>query len=86
MTIIILTTTALIISIIIVIVDSKVKKDKFKEIEDLLPGLNCGGCGYGSCKGMACAIKKEKENYKKCRPLRGDKLEKFLNEIDKYLG
>ena len=39
-----------------------------------LPGYNCGACGYGSCAGMAKEMLKNLEAYKKCRPLRGDKL------------
>lgn len=88
MTIIVMTLTAFIISIIVVIIDSKFKietKQDNSKIEELLPGLNCGGCGFGSCNGMACAIRENKENYKKCRPLRGEKLEKFEKEIDRYL-
>ena len=48
-----------------------------------LPGINCGGCGYGSCEGMCKAIEEDFENYKKCRVLRGEKLEKFLKECKK---
>ncbi|HPF83596.1 MAG TPA: (Fe-S)-binding protein [Bacilli bacterium] len=83
--ILILTVTALLLSILLVFVSSLVNKEnpKIKEIENMLPGLNCGGCGFGSCNGMACQILKDKEAYKNCRPLRGEKkeaLEKYLNE------
>ena len=81
--IIILTVVAFIISIIIVILDATLKKDDdlIDEIEKRLPGYNCGGCGCGSCKGMATCILKDPDVYKKCRPLR-DKTEllKFLDE------
>lgn len=77
--ILILTTIAFIFSIILVLVDSK----KAKNYCEYLPGLNCGGCGYGSCEGMSEAIKEDFENYKKCRILKGDKLEKFLKECKK---
>ena len=82
--IVILTVTALILSIILVLVDYLINKEdpKIKEIEELLPGLNCGTCGYGSCKGMANEILKNKEVYKNCRPLRGENLER----IKKYFG
>ena len=81
--ILILTLTALLLSIILVTLNStinKVNKDE-KEIESMLPGLNCGGCGYGSCHGMACQILKDKEAYKNCRPLRGEKKER----LEEYL-
>ncbi len=58
----------------------------FVEDEDVLlkylPGYNCNACGFGSCKGMCKAILKDKNNYKKCKPLKGEKkkkLEKYLN-------
>lgn len=83
--IIILTVLALVISIILVVLDDKLKvKDKDLEIiRKLLPGYNCGACGYGSCDGMAQAILNDKEVYKKCKPLRKEdreKLEEYLKE------
>ncbi len=74
--IIIITITSLILGIILVSIDNE------DEILKHLPGLNCGVCGFGSCKGMKDAINKDKNNYLKCKPLRGKKkeeLEKILN-------
>ena len=51
-----------------------------KKIEEMLPGYNCGTCGFGSCKGMAEAIIKDKEAINKCRIL------KNKDEILKYMG
>ncbi len=81
--IIILTVVALIISVILVILEDKLnKQDKeFDTIRKLLPGYNCGACGYGSCDGMAKAILDDKEAYKKCKPLHGENKE----ELEKYL-
>ena len=43
------------------------KKDKgIKELLKQLPGYNCGGCGYGSCEGLAIASLEHPENIKKC--------------------
>ena len=82
--ILILTGTALLISIILVLINSTINNEsnEEKKLESMLPGLNCGGCGFGSCHGMACQIMKDKEAYKNCRPLRGEKkeaLEEYLN-------
>ncbi|MBE6144027.1 MAG: hypothetical protein E7169_00415 [Firmicutes bacterium] len=80
--ILILTITAFILSIILVLSIEESKLDD-KEILKNLPGLNCGTCGFGSCKGMVEAIKENKDNYLKCRPLRGEKkenLERILNK------
>ena len=84
MGIIILTVTALIISVILVILEDKLnKQDKeFDTIRKLLPGYNCGACGYGSCDGMVKAILEDKEAYKKCKPLRGEK----LKELEEYIN
>ena len=55
--------------------------NKKEEYLKRLPGFNCGGCGYGSCEGMAEAMCKSIENYKKCKPLKGEK----LKEMEEYL-
>ena len=79
-----ITLIALVLGIILVLTDLFINKKNDLEEEYLkrLPGYNCGSCGYGSCKGMAEAMCKDKECYKKCRPLRGDNLkqmEEFIN-------
>jgi len=83
--IIILTLSAFIISIILVIVSDKFKKhdEQIHELLKRLPGINCGVCGYNTCEGMANALLEDKDAYKKCKVLRGDKLEemkRFLSE------
>ena len=72
--ILIITLTALILGIVLVSIDTK-NDTSDAEILECLPGINCGGCGFGSCRGMVEAIKKDKDSYLKCRPLRGEKLE-----------
>jgi Na+-translocating ferredoxin:NAD+ oxidoreductase RNF subunit RnfB len=81
--ILILTITALILGIILVLTDLTINKKDIREEEFLkrLPGYNCGSCGFGSCPGMAKEMCKNIECYKKCRPLRGDK----LKEMEEYL-
>lgn len=86
--IIIMTLLALILGLILVLIDSKInKKSKSEMYLDLLPGYNCGSCGYAGCKGMSEAMSEDVNNYKKCKPLRGDKLkeleEYIKNNIDK---
>ena len=81
--IVILTITALILGIILVFTDLFINKKDNNEEEILkrLPGYNCSACGYGSCSGMAKKILEDIESYKKCRPLRGEK----LKEMEEYL-
>lgn len=86
--IIILTVTALVLSIILVFIDDKLnrKNRKQEKIRELLPGYNCGACGFGSCEGMCNAIMADLDNYKKCKPLKGDSLklmEEYINKLKK---
>ena len=81
--IVILTLLALILSLILVTLEQKLNK-KSSTVEkycELLPGYNCGVCGFGSCEGMAKAMLENIENYKKCKPLRGD----ALKEMEEYV-
>ena len=81
--VLIITGIALILGTILVLTDLFINKKDNNEEEFLkrLPGYNCGACGYGSCSGMAREMLKNIEAYKKCRPLRGDK----LKEMEEYI-
>lgn len=78
--ILLLTVLACIIGIILSLLDKK-EESKKEEYLKRLPGFNCGSCGFGSCEGMAEAMCKSVENYKKCKPLRGEK----LSEMEEYI-
>ena len=83
--IIILGITALILGIILSITQELLRDKRIEAIVKKLPGYNCGACGYGSCMGMANELIKNKEAYKKCRILKGDKLvelENYLKNLD----
>lgn len=46
-----------------------VKKDKrIAQVEEQLPGLNCGACGYAGCAAYAEAIIEESADLTKCTP------------------
>lgn len=81
--IVILTVLALILAYVLVNVDAKLNEVDFniKEIEELLPGYNCGACGFSGCRAMSEAILKDKQVYAKCRPLRG----KAKKKMEEYL-
>lgn len=59
------------LSLTIVILNAILSKTKTKreQIEELLPGINCGVCGYGSCSGMAREAIKNKEALENCKIL-----------------
>lgn len=81
--ILIMTVSAFVLGIILAIVEYKFGNeiDLEKEYEKLLPNYNCGVCGYNTCKGMSAAMMEDPINYKKCKPLRGEK----LKEMEAYL-
>lgn len=79
--ILIVTLLAFFLSLIIVILDSKLKNNKEDKFLELLPGYNCGACGFGSCSGMAKKMCEDIDVYKKCKPLKGELLEK----MEKYV-
>ena len=55
---------------------------KSEEYLKLLPGYNCGACGFGSCGGMAKKMCEDINNYKRCKPLKGEK----LKEMQEYVN
>lgn len=73
-----------------------VKEDKrIEKILPLLPGANCGGCGYPGCVGLAKAIVNDNVSINSCRPLKKEKaeeirlvlaeFERIIEEIEKNL-
>ena len=75
------TIIAFVLSLIIVILNNILfSKNKEDEIVKMLPGYNCGACGYGSCVGIANELLKEKNAINKC------KIAKNKEEIIKYLS
>ena len=61
-----------------------VKEDeRIDEVAKLLPGANCGACGYAGCRALAEAIVSKKEEViSKCKV---GKKEKNFDPILKYL-
>ena len=59
----------------------KVKVDEKEiKIRELLPGNNCGGCGYPGCDGLAAAIAKGEAKANGC-PVGGDTVANQIAEI-----
>lgn len=59
----------------------KVEVDE-KEVAvlEVLPGNNCGGCGYAGCSGLAAAIAKGEAAVNQC-PVGGEAVAKKISEI-----
>lgn len=53
-----------------------------EEILAMLPGYNCGGCGYPGCAGMAAAIADGSGDVVNCKPSKPEQKEK----IKQYLA
>ena len=56
------------------------RRRKVDIIEQMLPGYNCGMCGFGSCLGMAVKLLSDSSLINNC------KICKNKDEIIKYLG
>ena len=49
-------------------------------VREMLPGNNCGGCGYAGCDGLAAAIAKGEAPCNAC-PVGGEPVGKAIAEI-----
>lgn len=60
-----------------------VKEDtRVEEITKMLPGYNCGACGYPGCSGMAEALVNKKEKTPdKCKPSKKENKDKIINYL-----
>ncbi len=56
------------------------KDEKLQSLEAIMPGANCGGCGYAGCSAYAEAVFKGEAKPGLCSP-GGDKLAKKMGEI-----
>ena len=81
--IIILSIIGLISATLLYIISRKfhVEEDsRIDEIESILPGANCGGCGYAGCSGLAAAIVKGEAEIGGC-PVGGAPVAAKVGEI-----
>lgn len=72
-----------ILSILIVLLNTLLfkRKTKVDRVLELLPGYNCGACGFGSCSGMAECILKDRSAMDKCRLIKNkEEIIKLLEE------
>ncbi len=79
--ILIVTSIALVLSVFLVLVNfflNKIDK-RVEEVVALLPGYNCGACGFPGCQGLANQIIHNGVDPKRCKPI---KVEQYNNLID----
>lgn len=82
--IIIFTLIAFAISIILTTADYYLNKEdkRVEEVLHLLPGYNCGSCGFGGCLDMATNIVNKGADPKRCRPMKEEQyknLKTYMN-------
>jgi len=53
---------------------------RIEKLEDMLPGVNCGACGFPGCNGFAAAIVNDNADITKCAP-GGNELAVKIGEI-----
>lgn len=63
-----------------------VKEDtRVEEITKMLPGYNCGACGYPGCSGMAEAlVNKEEATPDKCKPSKKENKDKIFQYLKEH--
>lgn len=75
--------TAIIIGILLGIAGEKLQvevNEKELQVRELLPGNNCGGCGYPGCDGLASAITSGKADVNSC-PVGGLTVANKISEV-----
>ena len=82
--VLIFTSIAFLLSLLLVSVYSLLNKKELmlEKIEKLLPGYNCGACGFASCKGMAEKIEENKNNIKRCKPMKEDQYNRLMSYLE----
>ncbi len=61
----------IVLALILVVADKKlaVKEDpRVEQALEVLPGINCGACGFAGCSGFATAVAEGKVSVSGCRP------------------
>ena len=81
--------TGLFIGIFLGLADKKltVKVDEKEEaILGVLPGNNCGGCGYAGCSGLAQALVSGEIQTVSCRPCKPERRQEIADYLNSTPG
>ena len=85
-TILTLSVLGILAAVILYFVAQKFKVDedpRIDEVEKMLPGANCGGCGFAGCRGMADALVKQDDISSLYCPVGGAEV---MKSAASYLG
>lgn len=84
--IIVVVVSGIVLAVLLALADRflKVEEDPRKdEITKLLPGVNCGACGYPGCSGLAQAMADGlTDKTSACKVIKGDKATALQNYLD----
>ena len=56
------------------------------KVTSLLPGYNCGGCGFPGCSGMAEALVSKDMDHIACKPCKADKRQEIIDYLKNTPG
>ncbi len=82
--VLIFTSISFILSLLLVSVHALLNRKELlvEKIEKLLPGYNCGACGFASCLGMSEKIIENKNNLRKCKPITEEQRYKLMEYLE----
>ena len=60
--------------------------ERVEKVTGMLPGYNCGGCGYPGCSGMAEAMVTKEVNTFLCKPCKPDKKQEIIDYLKNTPG
>lgn len=60
--------------------------ERVDQVAGMLPGYNCGGCGYPGCAGLADAMVNGETDEFKCRPCKADQKAKIIDYLKNNPG
>ncbi|MDD2489762.1 MAG: (Fe-S)-binding protein [Bacilli bacterium] len=57
---------------------------RLEAVLNMLPGYNCGACGFGGCPGMAEQIIKNGVDPKRCKPMKEEQYENIMKYLKEH--
>ena len=56
------------------------------KVTEMLPGYNCGGCGYPGCSGLAAALIGKETDTVSCKPCKADRKKEIVDYLNSTPG
>ena len=56
------------------------------KVTEMLPGYNCGGCGYPGCSGLAAALIGKETDTVSCKPCKADRKKEIVDYLNSTSG